>query len=1061
MALKTDRAFYKKTRSNTIIKLVREQYLRDDIPCLSEACTSTRCNNTSLQTALLSSAADHYIIPDISVIMRYLEILEQDQITNVIWSQTVTISLQQHDKSKTYKKLREITNDSRKKSIMFYNEIFEETKVLRVPAESSTVRDWRAHCQLALWYDTHLNHTKKIILLSELEHTHDDTPNNVVVMTTRQYLNTYYKHDVLLQNLVHVLADVVLEDNEDGKIRIASKKSGGLSAVNTAVSGYSEYKSMDELEVGIKSHRYFSGVFRCRKDSRDQAYVNGGSHLGKDILIIGNENRNRAVHGDVVVVELLSENNWATPSNEIAFSSSNAEDEYEEDRFTNAAAVSTQPTGRVVGVLNRNWRSYVATLQEDSSVVGGSIHLAIPLDPVVPKIRIRYQDVKLIENQRIVVRIDNWPISSQYPNGHFVRSLGPIHQLDTEISAILVEHSISVSQASQGFSQLSLSEMPIDTPENPWKPDQDEIKRRRDLRSLIVFSIDPPNCQDIDDALSVKELPDGNIELGVHIADVSYFVKENLITDLEARSRGTTVYLADRRFDMLPSVLSERICSLRHKVDRYAVSVIWTMNKDYKVINTWFGRSIINSSCEMEYEQAQQLLDGKSVATGLDASLCKKLKPCVIKLAQVLRVIRNKRLDKGALELEGSEIKFKITDKHEITDMIPKYSKEIHGLVAEAMILANASVGKRIYDGFKDAAILRHHPPPTQGQFEKLVKAANSRGFSVDFSSNKALAKSLETITLGCKNDPEIAKLLKTMATIAMNEAGYISSGHYPVNQYYHYGLALEFYTHFTSPIRRYADVIAHRQLLMCVQDPTTVADAKVRGSVMFKDATISDICDNLNLKSRESKFAQRDSTELFQSLYVLQRTSNETTLIERGVVSEIRSNGFYVFVPRLGLKGPVYLKDKDGQPHVPLSLISGKNSDETIPNCFIEVNMPTNISVRSADLPQPLQFNLFDNVRVSLNIRKSHAHRHMVYMTLVDLEHVELTDKKDASAAVARMTNTEMMHAIEVEEETYRETDTNKKVSSRKKKKNNASMYQVLEKFRKLSIIENTSVNE
>ncbi|OAD03553.1 hypothetical protein MUCCIDRAFT_163112 [Mucor lusitanicus CBS 277.49] len=968
--------------------------------------------------------------------MRYLEILEQDQITNIIWSQTVTINLQQHDKSKTYKKLREITNDSRKKSIMFYNEIFEETKVLRVPAESSAVRDWRAHCQLALWYDTHLNHAKKIILLSELDHTHDDTPNNVVVMTTRQYLDTYYKHDVVLQNLVHVLADVVLEDNEEGRIRIASKKSGGLSAVNTAVSGYSEYKSVDELEVGIKSHRYFSGVLRCRKDSRDQAYVNGGSHLGKDILIVGNDNRNRAVHGDAVVVELLSESNWATPSNEIAFSSSNAEDEYEEDRFTNAAAASTQPTGRVVGVLNRNWRSYVATLQEDSSVVGGSIHLAIPLDPVVPKIRIRYQDVKLIENQRIVVRIDNWPISSQYPNGHFVRSLGPIHQLDTEISAILVEHSISVSQASQGFSQMSLSEMPVDTPENPWKPDQDEIKRRRDLRNLTVFSIDPPNCQDIDDALSVKELPDGNIELGVHIADVSYFVKENFITDLEARSRGTTVYLADRRFDMLPSVLSERICSLRHKVDRYAVSVIWTMNKDYKVIDTWFGRSIINSSCEMEYEQAQQLLDGKSVATGLDASLCKKLKPCVVKLAQVLRVIRPSFL-------------------------LPKDSMEIHGLVAEAMILANASVGKRIYDGFKDAAILRHHPPPTQGQFERLVKAAKSRGFSVDFSSNKALAKSLETITLGCKDDPEIAKLLKTMATIAMNEAGYISSGHYPVNQYYHYGLALEFYTHFTSPIRRYADVIAHRQLLMCVEDPTTVTDAKVRGSVMFKDATIADICDNLNLKSRESKFAQRDSTELFQSLYVLQHTANEATLIERGVISEIRSNGFYVFVPRLGLKGPVYLKDKDGQPQVPLSLISGKNSDETVPNCSIEVNMPTNISVHSADLPHPIKFNLFDNVRVSLKLRKSHAHRHMVYMTLVDLEHVEVNGKKEANTTVARMTNTEMMHAIEVEEEASREADPNKKVSSRKKKKNNASMYQVLEKFRKLAIIENTSANE
>ncbi|RCH78425.1 DIS3 mitotic control, partial [Rhizopus stolonifer] len=341
---------------------------------------------------------------------------------------------------------------------------------------------------------------------------------------------------------------------------------------------------------------------------------------------------------------------------------------------------------------------------------------------------------------------------------------------------------------------------------------------------------------------------------------------------------GTTVYLADRRFDMLPSVLSERVCSLRHKVDRYAVSVIWTMDKNHNVIDTWFGRTIIKSSCEMEYEQAQQLLDGKQTATGLDSSLCKKLKPSLIKLAQVLRVIRKRRLAKGALELEGSEVKFKITDKHQITDINILFLivhshhcdyidtiMEIHGLVAEAMILANASVGKRIYDGFKDTAILRHHPPPSAKQFERLVKAAKSRGFSVDFSSNKALSKSLEEITHGCKDNIEIARLLKTMATIAMNEAGYISSGHYPVNEYYHYGLALEFYTHFTSPIRRYADIIAHRQLLMCVQDPTTVKDAQERGSVMFKDRTISDICDNLNHKSRESKFAQRDSTELFQ----------------------------------------------------------------------------------------------------------------------------------------------------------------------------------------------------
>ncbi|CAO3676226.1 unnamed protein product [Rhizopus microsporus] len=1001
------------------------------------------CDNNGSQ-ALLSSSSDHYLIPDISVIMRYLEVLEQEEITGVIYSQTVTANLQQHDKMKLYRKIRQITNDSRRKCIVFYNEIFEETKIHRLPHEPSSDRDWRALCVLAEWYQTHLNGSKKIIILTEQQQDMTCLSTNVDVMSTKEYIQRYWSHHVLLNDLIQGLADVVLlEEDEFGKIKFSNKHGSN----EAAVSGYTEYKPIEDLEVGIKSGRYFSGTLRCKKDSRDQAYIIGNN--GRHIIITGNEHRNRAVHGDVVVVELLSENHWIHPSNDIAYESTNADDEYEDESYV----TPSQAAGRVVGILNRNWRSYVATIQEDSAEAGGSIHLAIPLDPVIPKIRIRYHDVKLIENQRIVVRIDNWPVSSQYPNGHFVRSLGPIHTLDSEISAILVEHSISVSQASQGFSEASLKEMPVDTPEFPWKPEEEEINKRRDLRDLVVFSIDPPNCQDIDDALSIKELENGKVELGVHIADVSYFVKENYITDLEARSRGTTVYLADRRFDMLPSVLSERVCSLRHHVDRYSVSVIWTLDKHYNIVDTWFGRTIIHSSCEMEYEQAQQLLNGKQVATGLDASLCKKLKPRIEKLAEVLRVIRDRRLSKGALELEGSEIKFKITDKHEITDIIPKDSMEIHGLVAEAMILANASVGKRIYEGYKDAAILRHHPPPSPAQFEKLVKAAESKGFSVDFSSNRALSQSLEKITDACKDDPEIAKLLKTMATIAMNEAGYISSGQFPVDQYYHYGLALEFYTHFTSPIRRYADIVAHRQLLMCVGDPTALKNSVVH-SLMFKDSAITDICENLNRKSRESKFAQRDSTELFQSLYVLQKTANGDPLIEKGIISEIRSNGFYVYVPRLGLKGPVYLKERDGTPSVPLSLISGKNADEqeTIPHCNIEVNMPTSISVLSPDLPHPIQFNLFDHVRVSLKLRKSHAHRHLVYMVLIDMDHTEIRSSQPSQ--IARMSNTEMMESIHDSE---RKGNAEKEAT--KKKKNKASsMYDVLERFRKLSIIQSTS---
>lgn len=321
----------------------------------------------------------------------------------------------------------------------------------------------------------------------------------------------------------------------------------------------------------MKSERFFQGVMRVRANHRDQAFIRGDANIG-EIVIVGSEYRNRAVHGDVVVVELLNKSSWVAPSTHISYNPEevHAAAEDEEESSSRVRTREVKPTGRVVGIISRNWQPYVATLQEGSEKDAGSFHLVLPLNPIIPKIRIRHHDAKVLANQRIVVRIDSWPVNSQYPNGHYVRSIGPAHDLDTEISAILIEHGISVSQTTQGFSEGSLKEMPTNTPERPWVADPVELNRRRDLRNHIVFSIDPPNCQDIDDAISIKEIGNGQIEFGVHIADVSYFVKENSLTDLEARARGTTVYLSDRRFDMLPKVLSEQLCSLRHHVDRYA-----------------------------------------------------------------------------------------------------------------------------------------------------------------------------------------------------------------------------------------------------------------------------------------------------------------------------------------------------------------------------------------------------------------------------------------------------------------------------------------------------------
>ncbi|RUS18764.1 hypothetical protein BC937DRAFT_88378 [Endogone sp. FLAS-F59071] len=680
---RTENTFFRKTRKNAIVKQVREQYIRSDIPCLSESCQHTPPCHKKLVTdsSLLSAEATHYLVPDVSVASRYLEILEQDELSNLIIAQTVMVSLEQHDRLRTYRRLRQVIGDPRRRSVFFYNEIFSETHVARLPGEGPKHRDWRALCRMAEWYWNHLNGSIKIIVLSE-QFTQSDLltepTDNVLVCSVKQYLDQFWPGHTVLHDLMASLEDAVMEEDLE-RIRVIGKI-GELARKNgTAELGYKEYSTIDELKAGVKSQTYFQGVLRVSPTNRDQAYISGDNKM-RDILISGNQHRNRAVHGDIVVVELLAKNSWIAPATSISYDVDMAKADEELDQQLARQSSGVRPTGRVVGVITRNWRSYVATVQEDAVEQGGSVHLVIPLDPVIPKIRIRHGDVRHILGQRIVVRIDSWPVSSQYPNGHYVRSLGPIHQLDTEISAILVEHEISVSQATQGFSEASLREMPVNTKENPWKPDSAEISRRRDLRAALTFSIDPPNCQDIDDAMSIRDLSDGTIELGVHIADVGYFVKENSQTDLEARAsllayysvhhqRGTTVYLADRRFDMLPTVLSERVCSLRGNVDRFAVSVIWTLDQSCNILSTWFGRTVIRSACEMEYEQAQQLLDCAKSVEGLDQKLAEELRRPIVRLAEVLRVFKKRRFAKGALELESSEVKFRFNEGQGIKDI--------------------------------------------------------------------------------------------------------------------------------------------------------------------------------------------------------------------------------------------------------------------------------------------------------------------------------------------------------------------------------------------------------
>ncbi|KAM3838279.1 DIS3-like exonuclease 1 [Diretmus argenteus] len=451
----------------------------------------------------------------------------------------------------------------------------------------------------------------------------------------------------------------------------------------------------------------------------------------------------------------------------------------------------------------------------------------------------------------------------------------------------------------------NLREMPVNSPENPWRVDPAQAALRQDLRdSHLVFSIDPKGCEDVDDTLSVRSIRGGAaLELGVHIADVTHFVAEGSLTDLEARARATTYYLADRRYDMLPSVLSADLCSLLGGVDRYAMSVLWELDASTLAVNkVWYGRTIIRSSYQLHYELAQALLNGEEAevpelsplgAEQKDAKLA-QLTQALETLTHIARHLRALRDRGGALELEGVELRAQLDEERNITALVPRQPLEVHETVAECMIYANHWVARKIQESFPQQALLRHHPPPRQEFFSQLVDSATARGFTIDTRSNKALADSLDRAV--DPQDPLVNRLLRVMATQAMSNALYFSTGTCPQDQYYHYGLALDLYTHFTSPIRRYADIVVHRLLTAAISLDRGAGPSKAPAS----NKQLEEMAQHINNKNRAAQQAQRLSTELFQCLYFKDKDpETDQRCVVDAVIYAIRANGVLVFVPQ------------------------------------------------------------------------------------------------------------------------------------------------------------------
>ncbi|XP_057964158.1 exosome complex exonuclease RRP44 homolog A [Malania oleifera] len=875
------KSFVKKTRHGKVLKVVREHYLRDDIYCGSSICKV--CDSSS---ARLSPNGSPLLIVDTNVVLNQIDLLENPAIDDVVVLSVVLEEVKNKNRA-IYDRVRALCNNSLRKFFVFSNEHHKDTYVKGMDGESPNDRNDRAIRVAAQWYQSHLGSGMRVLLITnDRENKRKATEEGISAETVESYVKSLGKPDLLDLLVRPVSQDVDMETVED--LRPSKRKVI-----------YIEHKPISEITSGLLCGIYHQGKLRVNRYNPFEAYV-GSESIGDEIIIYGRGNMNRAFDGDVVAVELLPQDQW---HEEKSLSIADEEDEEEEDvhlapssaddapRNTNLVQggsretnpVSCRPSGRVVGVIKRNWHSYCGSLEPMPLPAGngGVAHaLFVSKDRRIPKIRIQTRQLGNLLDKRIIVAVDSWDCQSRYPSGHYVRTVGQIGDRETESEVVLIENDIN----SRPFSSQVLACLPP----LPWSVSSEDLASpiRQDLRHLHVFSVDPPGCKDIDDALHCTALPNGNFEVGVHIADVTNFVHPGTPLDDEAAQRGTSVYLVERRIDMLPKPLTEDICSLRSDVERLAFSVVWEMTPEAEIISTRYTKSIIKSCAALSYIEAQARMD--------DSRLMDPLTIDLRNMNALAKIMRLRRIDRGALTLASAEVKFEIdTETHDLLDIGMYQIREANQMVEEFMLAANVSVAEKILKHYPLCSLLRRHPSPTREMLEPLLQTATAVGLNLDISSSKSLADSLDNAV---GDDPYFNKMIRILATRCMTQAVYFCSGDLSPPEFHHYGLASPLYTHFTSPIRRYADVIVHRLLAASL--------GIYKLPAIFQDRPqLTNIADNLNYRHRNAQMASRSSVELHTVIHFRNRpTDTEARIVK------IRSNGFIVFVPKFGIEGPVYL---------------------------------------------------------------------------------------------------------------------------------------------------------
>jgi ribonuclease R len=647
------------------------------------------------------------------------------------------------------------------------------------------------------------------------------TENPVATYNYKQIAFAVGARDQAAKNLVRQILDELIEKEELNEFRRG------------------KYKINPEK---FHEHAGRKSTITGRVDMKQtgKAYIIS-DELGEDAFISAN-NTGRALHGDIVKIQLFPRRK------------------------------GHKLEGQIVEVIKRAKTRFVGTIAKSAKFA-----FLVPDNPHVPiDIFIPLTDLKNAKHgQKAVVRMTEWPEHSKSPFGEVEEVLGKPGDNEVEMKSILVEYDFPLSFPKKV--EREADKIRRDIPKK-------EIEKRWDFRNVATFTIDPADAKDFDDAISYRKLDNGNHQVGVHIADVSYYVQPGSSIDNEAYERATSIYLVDRVIPMLPEVLSNNVCSLRPNEDKLCFGAVFELDENAKIIREWFGKTIINSDRRFAYEEAQKVIEEKT------GDLTEEIET----LYRLSEKLKNERFKKGSINFHTEEVKFQLDEKGKPIGVYVKEQKEANWMIEDFMLLANRRVAERI--GRRRGKVepktfvYRIHAEPSPEKLNQFVQFVGKLGYNMRLGSERSLAKSFNDLFSQVHGKGE-ENLIETLAVRTMAKA------EYSTDNIGHYGLAFQYYTHFTSPIRRYPDLMVHR-LLEAYLDKKPSANKE----------KYDEMCQHSSEMERKAVEAERASIKYKQVEYMSDKVGQDFD----GLISGVSKYGIYVEVKGNKCEGMVRLSEMD-----------------------------------------------------------------------------------------------------------------------------------------------------